>query len=53
MSHALGSEQSALQVVAGHDKGTTSVNWPTDAALMAQAKVTLYADAAWDGGAKW
>ena len=31
-------------VAAGHDKGTTSVRWPTDAGLVNQATLTLYAD---------
>ena len=39
-------------VAAGHDKGTTSVRWPTDATLIAQAKGTLFEDPAWNGGPK-
>jgi hypothetical protein len=39
-------------VAAGHDKGTTSVQWPANAALASQAKAALYDDPAWAGGVK-
>jgi len=39
-------------VAAGHDVGTTSVQWPADAALVAQARKTLYNDPTWNGGVK-
>ena len=39
-------------VAAGHDKGTTSVRWPMDADLIAQARATLFEDPAWHGGAR-
>ena len=35
---------------AGHDKGTTSVQWPKDQDLIAKGARTLYADPAWAGG---
>lgn len=37
-------------VAAGHDNGTTSVQWPSDADLIAKAEETLFQDPAWSGG---
>ena len=39
-------------VALGHDHGTTSVQWPANAALIAKAKATLFTDDAWNGGVR-